>query len=210
MTDPSTRGWFLLLATSVCLAHRQNGRKVHISIESSVHRVRFNKNASHFTILKKYNGSSLSMKNCTNCKKSKEDECFIGRGERPCKTCDRCRGYVLKYINKNRCEHDSQIAHCKVCSDPIEVTARRMMRSAKQADKLYNRFFDLTYDHVRQILTDTTNCPYCNTTLQYMNRAPDLASLERIDNTKGHTDENTIICCYKCNCKKVSNTVVTG
>jgi len=141
------------------------------------------------------------MKNCTNCKKSKEDECFIGRGGRPCKMCDRCRGYVLKYINKTR---------CKECSDPIEVTTKRILYNSKMNDKRHNRYYDLTYDHVRQILIDTKQCPYCNTTLQYMNRAPDLATIERIDNTKGHTDENTIICCFRCNCKNLNKTITTG
>jgi len=150
------------------------------------------------------------MKNCTKCNKSKEDECFIGCGGRPCNQCDRCRGVVRKFHIKNKCEHGKRRPECKLCTDPYEVTTKRMMRNSQIYDRHHNRFYNLTYDHVRQILTDTTNCPYCNTTLQYMNRAPDLASLERIDNTKGHTDENTIICCYKCNCKKVSNTVVTG
>ena len=77
-------------------------------------------------------------------------------------------------------------------------------------DKRHNRYYDLTYDHVRQILIDTKQCPYCNTTLQYMNRAPDLATIERIDNTKGHTDENTIICCFRCNCKNLNKTITTG
>ena len=168
------------------------------------------------------------MKNCTKCNKSKEDECFIGCGGRPCKTCDRCRANVKNSMNKNKCEHGKrphyckdcggseicehkrQRNHCKLCNDPYDVTVKRMMAASKQHDKHHNRYYDLTYDHVSTILHETTHCPYCMTTLHVMDLSPDLASIERIDNTKGHTDDNTIICCWKCNVRRVGNTVITG
>ena len=152
------------------------------------------------------------MKNCTKCNKSKEDECFIGCGGRQCNQCDRCRELLRKYKSKTRpkCEHGKQTHQCKLCGDPLDVTTKRMMYGSKQADMLSNRFYDLTYDHVSTILSETKQCPYCHTTLQYMERYPNLSSIERIDNTKGHTDNNTIICCVQCNTRRVGNTVITG
>ena len=152
------------------------------------------------------------MKTCNKCRKSKDDECFIGRGGCQCVVCDHCRGIIIKSHNKHKCEHKHQRTKCKLCSDPIHITVIRMITGSRQSDRLYDRFFDLNYEPTKNKLIETTHCPYpeCRVSLQYMERAPNMATIERLDNTKGHTDDNTIICCLSCNTTKVGNTIITA
>ena len=168
---------------------------------------------------------------CGNCR----IHCQGGFGIKPngeaYKSCPRCRASALKSHEKNRClhgrkkcqckdcggtsicEHQRRRNTCKACNKPIEVTIKQWIRSCRQSDKNNNRFdadHNIDTDFLRGLIEDYETCFYedCKVKLQYINYGPDLATIERIDNTKGHIKSNCVLCCKSCNNKKKSNKFV--
>jgi len=69
---------------------------------------------------------------------------------------------------------------------------KRKLADYKYLDKKnkYEGMCDYTYDELLYILS-TNTCYYCE--------SADQLGLDRIDNSKGHLKENTIVACYTCN-----------
>lgn len=69
---------------------------------------------------------------------------------------------------------------------------KRKLADYKYMDKRDNRpiICDYTYEELLHILS-TNRCTYCGST--------DTLTLDRINNTKGHTKDNTVVSCYVCN-----------
>jgi len=114
-------------------------------------------------------------------------------------TCKKCGG---SYI----CQHNKIQNQCKICTDPIKVTIRNWINASKQHDKKADRydannFIDKCF--LEGLIEDYPNCFYCNITLQYVEYQEDLATIERIDNSIGHTKANCVICCRSCNIGRI-------
>ena len=69
---------------------------------------------------------------------------------------------------------------------------KRKLADYKYMDKRDNcsTICDYTYEELLNILS-TNKCIYCGST--------DTLTLDRIDNTKGHSKDNTVVSCYMCN-----------
>jgi len=69
---------------------------------------------------------------------------------------------------------------------------KRKLADYKYMDKRDNRpsICDYTYEELLHILS-TNKCTYCGSTSNLV--------LDRIDNTKGHTKDNTVVACHICN-----------
>ena len=50
-------------------------------------------------------------------------------------------------------------------------------------------------------------CCYCKVDLQYITNQPNLLSIERNDNSKGHTKSNVKISCLLCSPKKMGDKI---
>jgi hypothetical protein len=71
---------------------------------------------------------------------------------------------------------------------------KRKLADYRYLDKKRNHTMcDYTYDELLLLLS-TNKCTYCNSI--------DKLGLDRIDNTKGHTKDNTVVCCSACNTLK--------
>ena len=68
--------------------------------------------------------------------------------------------------------------------------ARFLLKDSRKSDKKKGYSNTLTLEHIQEALHQ--DCTYCgdNTTLM---------TLDRIDNTIGHTIDNVLPCCYRCN-----------
>jgi len=85
-----------------------------------------------------------------------------------------------------------------------------MIRGSKHKDKKFNRYDPVNfidYCFVENLLDDYTHCNYddCRVELQIMERADNMATIERLDNSLGHIKSNCVICCLKCNVSRKSN-----
>ena len=86
----------------------------------------------------------------------------------------------------------------------------RCLYLSRQSDAKKNRTSDEPYITPERLLTlrvlQENKCFYCDTELQVHNRKkPDGLTIERLDNSKPHSISNVILCCHRCNCRKLSN-----
>lgn len=110
------------------------------------------------------------------------------------------------------CAHKKNITDCKLCGDPIPITARQMVNSNLARDKTKGQFNKETcvdYQHVMELIRMAQgSCYYCNCSLQYQTYGDNLASLERLTNSLGHVKGNCVISCLKCNRSGVGEKIV--
>jgi hypothetical protein len=71
----------------------------------------------------------------------------------------------------------------------------RMLGAYRLSDAKKGLVCDITIDHMREIVKN--GCVYCGD--------KEKIGLDRIDNTVGHTKNNTVPSCYACNCARNNN-----
>jgi hypothetical protein len=91
----------------------------------------------------------------------------------------------------------------------IERELNKKLSGYKQQDikkEIYNEKCFITYDDILEMLVACKiKCYYCRSNMKIIYklvRDETQWSLDRIDNDDGHTRENTIICCLKCNLQR--------
>jgi hypothetical protein len=93
------------------------------------------------------------------------------------------------------------------CNKFVSREIQKKINGYKQQDREKNHICDtITYDEVlMKMLESKLICVYCNkqTYILYERvREPSQWTLDRIDNSTGHTNENTQICCLHCNLQR--------
>ena len=138
--------------------------------------------------------------------------------ERTCSKCHPellCQHKILE-INCSKCHPELLCQHkilerkCKKCSDePLKIVIKRFISGSRTADKKRNHLDIVNFidPHFCKLLIDESNdkCCYCDCDLQYIDYAPNLITIERIDNNLGHNKNNVKIACLHCNIKKVGS-----
>ena len=78
----------------------------------------------------------------------------------------------------------------------IKDKVSKMLSAYRCKDKKHGRTCDITNEYLRNVIE---NCPcvYCGDTHN--------VGLDRLDNTKGHTMDNVVPCCYECNVARDNN-----
>jgi hypothetical protein len=86
---------------------------------------------------------------------------------------------------------------------------KKKLSGYKQQDikkKKYNEELFITYDDlIEKMIVSKHRCFYCRKLCKVLFkdlRDPEQWTLERKDNSIGHTTDNVEICCYKCNIKR--------
>lgn len=162
-------------------------------------------------------------------KQRDKNKCEHNRQKNKCKDCGTgyCKHNRLKYTCKDcgtgyckhnrqkgqckecgtgHCKHNKQHAHCKKCKDPVKITIKRWLLKCKQTDKkkkIYDRINFIDKIFLKNLVEDINNCVYCKVKLTYEgNRPHNLATIERVNNNKGHIKSNCLLACFKCNNKR--------
>jgi hypothetical protein len=164
---------------------------------------------------------------CSKCRCYRSEASFYNEKGRRLKTCQTCRDRDRVIRERNKCEHDRKRSsckdcngvsicehgrlrnQCKICSDPLKVTIKTMISSAKEKDKKYNRYDVVNfvdYCFIENLLEDYAHCYYedCKKELQITEHNDSLATIERINNNLGHIKSNCVICCLSCNIARKS------
>ena len=86
-----------------------------------------------------------------------------------------------------------------------------MIKGSKTSDKKHNRY-DLPnfidYHFVENLIEDSENkCCYCSCEMQLIKYEGNLATIERIDNSKGHVKGNCLIACKTCNNSNIGSKI---
>jgi hypothetical protein len=111
------------------------------------------------------------------------------------------------FIDKNQIPMVNQLYLNQEFKGKAELikSLKQKMSSYKSQDtkknKINNNF--ITYDELlEKLVVSKLKCHYCrkDTLIMYENKREPLQwTLDRIDNDMGHSSENTVICCLKCN-----------
>jgi hypothetical protein len=137
-----------------------------------------------------------STKRCKTCGEVKELSRFYHHGEKyyrsSCKTCwDKAAQRTRTKNHRNY----STSAHVRADRRKLERAAGQntdfwIYVDSRKSDRKAGRENDLTREFIREQITK--GCSYCGETELRM-------TLDRIDNTKGHTKDNVVPACIRCN-----------
>ena len=77
----------------------------------------------------------------------------------------------------------------------------RTIRASKQYDSKKNLFFELTREDIKNMTeSQGMKCVYCTKHMQTVRRTDhDGCTIDRVDGKLGHTRENCVLSCRKCN-----------
>ena len=149
---------------------------------------------------------------CSNCKFKKNIETFMVNN-RQLKTCSKCRSKnrLAKSVGRAdgaKCECGLFIIFCSIHNDNKRILIRNIINQSKNSDAKHfrldkNQFIDEQF--VSNLLQLYKKCFYCNCILNYGKRNPQLATIERLDNTLGHIKRNCVIACFSCNVNHVGD-----
>ena len=140
------------------------------------------------------------MKECKICKRLVDEKDFPLRSRhshasrtscRNCETASRkARGYrALTVEQKKKKSLRTAATHKRFRSNPANA-AKIIVKDAKNTDNRKGFINDLTNDFVATLISD--GCAYCGETSIKM-------TMDRIDNSRGHTQDNVVPACYRCN-----------
>jgi hypothetical protein len=151
--------------------------------------------------------NGLSIKICTVCNKSQNNDQYIGEKGNTTKTCFTCRS-KCKIYDKNR-NKEERNAKARIAESKEERKQKKKEWSVNVRYKsnqyhytIYktharerNLCFELNMDDYLAIISQ--NCSYCNG----MNKVG-FNGVDRKNNTIGYTIENSVSCCSICNFMK--------
>lgn len=139
--------------------------------------------------------------NCRVCKKPTPMNNLTKRYNKITSTCKDCSN---QRVIKEGCIHIARKHDCAICVDEIHRRVLMMLKT-KSNDSDKQRKNDLTYENVKQLITDSGDlCVYCGVDLQHhSNYKPHYSSIERMNESIGHTIDNCVIACMDCNLARV-------
>jgi hypothetical protein len=117
------------------------------------------------------------------------------------------RQYCRDCMNHSFCRHNRRREVCRNCSDnPSHLRTIQIVRTTKNQDILYNRYNEndhIDYEFVIKLFNNMI-CPYCNCKMTLiLGDTVTLASIQRKNNSIGHTKDNCILACIRCNLKRM-------
>ncbi len=136
------------------------------------------------------------MKQCKKCCKEKEDDLFYNKSslseavKRKDSTCKSCRADIQRerrksnpqiYIKDNQRNRDSRASGLHRC--------KWMLQDIRKRDKEKGLKCDVDREYVESMLE--SSCLYCG--------SDRFIGLDRVDNSLGHTRDNTVASCRPCN-----------
>lgn len=133
--------------------------------------------------------------------------CQTHLGDNPVRRkCKVCLGKDNKYRKESRTK--------KVIENERKyrqkVWYKRCVWKSTRKDRLKNRTSEKPVVKPIRLKTlrvlQMNKCFYCESVMQVENRKKsDGLTIERLDNSLPHTTSNVVLCCSKCNCKRLSN-----
>ncbi len=120
--------------------------------------------------------------------------------------CKKCGGSQI-------CEHHKQKSTCKKClkDDKLLIYIfKTMISSSKRSDKRKGIFDEsnfITFDFLKNLFDNSDDkCSYINCKKTFLLREyqNDMISIERIDDSIGHTKSNIIFSCLGCNLSQMT------
>ena len=141
---------------------------------------------------------------CKRCKSTKEPDFFVQDGT--CfKQCNPCRKSRYEYIHQRGGLEKKQVRD-KTFEESLWYMPARMVHHSKEADRKAHRMPDdmstyVTQEYIQLLWSmQEGKCIYCSCEMETMNRkASNGCTIQRLDDTVAHTEDNVVLCCHSCN-----------
>lgn len=135
-----------------------------------------------------------------------KSHCKLCGGSQICEH-NKIRSYCKDCGGGGICKHDKKRSRCKKCNNPVKITIRNWLSDSMYKDMKCNRydannFIDKCF--LKMLVENQTTCIYCDCELQFVEYTKNLATIERKDNSIGHTKANCTIACHRCNKKRAA------
>ena len=108
------------------------------------------------------------------------------------------------------CGHGKVSYYCNICR-PDKIFYH-MVHNSRKSDKKYDRYDDacranfITQDWCKgTYLVQEKRCFHCHEEMNLIPKNPLFVSIERLDNSVGHTKDNCVIACITCNKRRVGD-----
>jgi len=178
-------------------------------------RCKKDKNIIHFMKMDR------QLKLCEDCriyhKKNKiKNFCDCGKAKHFCEKhggsclcpCGKRKERCILHSKERYCKCGVQKISCKTHGDTRKIIINNMLYTTRMFDKQKkkfdkNQFIDKQF--LSNLLNLYENCFYCNCKLNFDKKNPNLATIERLDNSLGHIKRNCVIACFKCNVSRVGD-----
>ncbi len=116
--------------------------------------------------------------------------------------------YIKKYYRKNREKIKADERRRNILFKEEKNAYRDTMNGRisrwKKAARERNKNWGLTKEFIQSL---PLVCAYTGIDLTCKSHQPNTVSLDRIDSTKGYTEDNVVLCCWTANMMKNSSTV---
>lgn len=137
------------------------------------------------------------MKHCINCKLELSDQNWHrARAKKRHYICNICaKQYLAQYYNKNfKVIRARSIETYKSTSFAVGSNnwAQRRLAGYRSRDRKKNRLSICDFSVVEFLNLIKNPCIYCNESVK-------LRTIDRIDNSKGHSKDNVVVACIDCN-----------
>lgn len=129
-------------------------------------------------------------------KKSKYNHDWYIKNKSTKKEYDKLRAINNKHKNKEYYLKNKNIIYQRTNQYLMKNKEQRFLTNYKYSDKKKSLICNLTIEWIKENIT-SKSCTYCGDT--------ENISCDRIDNSKGHTKDNCVPCCYTCNKTRMNN-----
>lgn len=130
-----------------------------------------------------------------------KSECIPCGGSAYCKH-QKQKRYCKECGGNSLCEHQKAKLTCKLCTNPKKILIQRVIMDSRKGDKKNNRydannFIDKCF--LEMLMEESMSCYYCHCQMQFVDYSENMCTIERLDNSIGHTKANCVLACRKCN-----------
>lgn len=155
------------------------------------------------------------MKNCIVCGETLASHNWPTHAQdnyiNKCKACINIEKKIAakKFREANRELSISRVVNYKrklKARDPVKHRALACYGDSRKRSVKHSWEFDLTSEFILELMRKQTHCPLLDCKLTYEGRCDSLASIDRIDSSRGYTKDNVQIISYLANLMKSSAT----
>lgn len=140
---------------------------------------------------------------CKQCAETDPSKFYKGR-KSLCKSCDNERAKQRYHsLSRDAKQHYKDNANKKYREWVKENTLQYRLLSARNRAKYKNIEFSITIEHLEALWEQQEGkCFYTGVNMVNCNEGDLSVSIDRVDSTKGYTEDNTVLCAWKINVMK--------
>lgn len=118
---------------------------------------------------------------------------------------NRRKHYCIECGGKNICQHNRIKHACRKCGDANIILFKSIIHHSKWWDIKKNRFDESNFidiEFLQSRFNESHDCYHCKREMTLIDYTDSLCTIQRLDNSLGHTKSNSVLACLKCNLQR--------